>query len=1163
METNREERHPNTRDGPAGPRTTFEWGDIMYRTRAPAYALAALLLLAMPALADWDDGQPAKWVQWPDLTPMGIDVNCSNHLDDYILADDFECTEPGLITGIHIWGSWLQDELPLDGNPEALTFTLSLHADIPADQNPLGYSMPGELLWMRTFQPGEFSARVWEAGLMEGWMNPPEDYMFPGDTVCWQYNFFISPEEAFEQVGTPDEPVVYWLDVEATLPHDQIAFGWKTSMDHWNDDAVWGVGPEPYMGPWYELVYPPMHELAGQSIDLAFVIQSEPLQEELDYGDAPDAVGALSYPTLLINNGARHVLDSTVYMGTGLDAEPDGLPSGLADGDDNNGIDDEDGVNLHLPWQLGQAVTFDVTVSTNGYIDAWVDWNLDGDWADANEQVVTAYNTGGGGTYYFGTSIPYSAPVGQTYMRVRFNTMGGLPYDGPAPDGEVEDYFVEIEPEPFDWKWEQPPDLTPMGIDINGSPLPGDYILADDFLCTERGRITVVRVWGSWLGDYLPFEEFPDQVKFTLSFHGDIPADQNPDGYSMPDDVLWMRDFHPGEYTAEIWQDQIVEGWMDPPEDYVFPGDTVCWVYEFFIPEEEAFLQLGDEANPVVYWLDVKAEPFDPQALWGWKTSEIHWNDDAVFGHGAEPYAGPWYELIYPPNHELHGQSIDLAFALEGVPEPAELDFGDAPDGAAAPGYPTYLANAGANHVIVPGFFLGNSVDAEPDGQPDAAATGDDTDGNDDEDGVTFVSPLRPGCVAYVDVTASAAGMLDAWIDYGTDQSWAEFGDQIFAAQPLNPGLNHLSFVVPAGTAQGITTFARFRLSSVGGLPSTGPAHDGEVEDHMVTIEERYTLKWLQNPDLSPMGIDVAACVSPPGDDYLLADDFLCTTTGPITDIRIWGSWLNDYLPFGQDPRAMRFILSIHADIPAGVVEEWSMPGDVLWFREFGPGEFQVEPYAEQIVEGFMYPPDMYLFPADWTCWLYEFHVDPHLAFKQEGTEDEPIVYWLDLKAFPDDPEAQFGWKTSVDHWNDDAVWGLGMEPYFGPWWELRYPPGHELFGQSIDLAFAILEDPVTGVPEGPVPDKFGLRQNVPNPFNPRTEIRYDVPAGGGHVRLEIYDAMGRRVRTLVDGHVPEGERTAVWDGQNDRGQALSTGVYFARLYAEGVHRSVKMVLLR
>ena len=93
------------------------------------------------------------------------------------------------------------------------------------------------------------------------------------------------------------------------------------------------------------------------------------------------------------------------------------------------------------------------------------------------------------------------------------------------------------------------------------------------------------------------------------------------------------------------------------------------------------------------------------------------------------------------------------------------------------------------------------------------------------------------------------------------------------------------------------------------------------------------------------------------------------------------------------------------------------------------------------------------------------------------------MVYWLDVQAEPLEPGPEFGWKTSADHWNDDAVWGWGFNPHPGPWSELIYPVGHQLEGVSIDLAFALFEDYITAVPD--VPRKTGLLNNVPNPFNP------------------------------------------------------------------------------
>ena len=94
------------------------------------------------------------------------------------------------------------------------------------------------------------------------------------------------------------------------------------------------------------------------------------------------------------------------------------------------------------------------------------------------------------------------------------------------------------------------------------------------------------------------------------------------------------------------------------------------------------------------------------------------------------------------------------------------------------------------------------------------------------------------------------------------------------------------------------------------------------------------------------------------------------------------------------------------------------------------------------------------------------------------------------------------------------------------------------------------------------IPTAFGLAQNVPNPFNPVTEIRFAI-AAGCHVRLEIYDVLGKRVRTLIDGREKAGYRSALWDGRNDEGVDVSSGVYFYRLEAGGFTDTKKMILLR
>lgn len=717
------------------------------------------------------------------------------------------------------------------------------------------------------------------------------------------------------------------------------------------------------------------------------------------------------------------------------------------------------------------------------------------------------------------------------------------------------------EADPF--KWLQRPDLTPLGIDVNCSMDPSGqgYILADDFLCTEPGPITGIHIWTSWLNDYLPHGVDPTDVVFILSFHVDIPAEQSPTGYSMPGDVIWYRAFMPGEFTARIWQENGPEGWMNPPEEYWFPADFTCWQYNFPLDGPGTFYQEGTPNDPVVYWLDVKAIPNDPEAFLGWKTSVQHWNDDAVWGLGQEPYLGPWGELIYPPNHEQSGQSIDLAFVIQSEPQPAELDFGDAPDGAAAPGYPTLLANNGGRHVIG-GPWLGDAADGpdgEADGQPDPNALGDDLlDGSDDEDGVVIpVMALGQPATIQLEVNGGG-GVVEAWIDWDADQIW-QGTEQVFAGF-LADGFHSFNVVPPASSIVG-QTFARFRISSAGGLSPAGAAQDGEVEDHEVLIEEEQAYKWIQRPDLSTTGIDV--CATEP---CILADDFLCTSTGLVTEIWVWASWLNDYLPFGGDPWAVDFTLSLHKDIPDSLSPTgYSMPSDPVWIYHVPAGSFAAEIWRDGIEEGWLWPDTGgYIFPGDTVCWVYKFFVPWDLAFEQLGTEEEPIVYWLDVAAVPHDPDAWFGWKTSLEHWNDDAVWGEGVEPYLGPWYELIYPPQHPYMGESIDLAFRIRSDVDTRVPgDDDVPMRFGLDQNVPNPFNPTTTIRFRIPGEGAHAAIEIFDVAGRHVRTLVDGRVSGGENFAVWNGTDAEGREVSTGVYFYRLRAGEMETTRKMLLLK
>lgn len=189
------------------------------------------------------------------------------------------------------------------------------------------------------------------------------------------------------------------------------------------------------------------------------------------------------------------------------------------------------------------------------------------------------------------------------------------------------------------------------------------------------------------------------------------------------------------------------------------------------------------------------------------------------------------------------------------------LDYGDAP----IP-YPTEDASNGARHQIVGDFFLGASVDIDFDGQPSAGATGDDTHGIDDEDGVVVTQTFTGGYGGTVAVTASATGFLDAWVDFNRDGDWNDAGEQIFASKALVAGRNDLAVNVP-GTASPGQTIGRFRFSSKGALQPTGLAEDGEVEDHQIELRAN---PW-RNP-LNGLDVDQSGFVVPL-DALLLIND--------------------------------------------------------------------------------------------------------------------------------------------------------------------------------------------------------------------------------------------------------------------------------------------------
>lgn len=225
-------------------------------------AFLTLCALAAPAWADWNPTDPYK-MHYPQLpNPNGWDVDITT----LFVADDWMCSESGPVTDIHFWLSAKSD---LGVGNQNLVWA-RIYSDIP-DPDGTGplFSQPNrsDLLFDRIFNPGQYVVTPPESG-QQGWYTPggPEYAVIPQDhSLFWQINITNIVDPLIQQQGS-----IYWLELHVTPPtgFPQARYGWKTSLQHWNDDAVWS-----YDASFSEELRDPF---TLQSLDMAFVITPEP-----------------------------------------------------------------------------------------------------------------------------------------------------------------------------------------------------------------------------------------------------------------------------------------------------------------------------------------------------------------------------------------------------------------------------------------------------------------------------------------------------------------------------------------------------------------------------------------------------------------------------------------------------------------------------------------------------------------------------------------------------------------------------------------------------------------------------------------------------------------------------------------------------------------------
>ncbi|MFH1918671.1 MAG: GEVED domain-containing protein [Planctomycetota bacterium] len=534
----------------------------------------------------------------------------------------------------------------------------------------------------------------------------------------------------------------------------------------------------------------------------------EPLEDRrllaVDFGDAPDlapGTAAGDYNTLSTDSGPSHTITASLYMGGSPDAEAEAWQSALADGDDTNGSDDEDGLNnpaAQLTLTVGSVPFVDVSVTNNTGAEAtlygWIDFDGSGVFDNATERASVAVADGTSG--HTATLVFPKVPevyAADTFARFRL----GLSSDtaaadptGAAGDGEVEDYPVAITARgDGSVKSHQKISSTEGGFtgtlddyarfgsslvalgDLDGdgvtelavgAPLDGDggsyrgavWVLFMNADGTVKAHQKISDTEGNFSGTLDDSDYFGTSVAALGDLDSDgvtelaVGAYGDADGGSYRGAVLVL--FLNADGTVKAHQkisdtEGGFTGTLDNSDNFGFSLAT-----------------LGDLDGDGVSELAVGAMGDDDGGNQRGAVWVLFLNDDGTvklhrkISDTEGRFAGTLDDYDYfgysvAALGDLDGDGVtDLAVgaysdadggsyrgAVWVLQLTGERDLGDAPAQ-----YNTLTSDDGAAH-LVGDLFLGAGVDVDFDGQPSPQADGDDTDSDgDDEDGVVFLNPL-------------------------------------------------------------------------------------------------------------------------------------------------------------------------------------------------------------------------------------------------------------------------------------------------------------------------------------------------------------------------------------------------------------------------------------
>ncbi len=610
---------------------------------------------------------------------------------------------------------------------------------------------------------------------------------------------------------------------------------------------------------------------------------------ELDYGDAPDPFATLNgkYPTLRSSDGARHVLvPDQIFLGAGVDAETDGQPTRVADGDDADHVLDVSGtslsavgvgpVNLTLAAQAPASREGTVFVLNDG-VNPPVTFEfdrgpafgvgagnvaipfLDGDDIDTIvDSIVTVVSARlvptasnplvgfnptnlGGGLLYLGGGTGHTIDLSPL----------GLPASSLTFTGELPARITTVGA----GLAMQVPSRSKLGIVINSLSLPSAIGDGERFTIDDGINPPVI----------FEFEETSagpagvDDVNRVISFdrNTDSAADLATKveaairASSAVGDLIDLDPMAVGNTVllAAATTDTSVDtssvmspnlGQLNPVADgqsfTIDPdgagGPTMPTRFEFdsgggLIGAGVAVpVNVADSANDIADAIVA--------TIGGLGLNPVNLGDATIDLGGTVDHE---VDVTLAPNLILTGTAGGIAdgqiFTIDDGVDVHRFEFDRNEEVAVGNIAVIFLPDsspldiAAAITSAVNDSELGMAATDPMDGTVDLAT--------DDDDGVHFNGVINPHVVTPVNVVASGPGLLDGWIDYNQDGDWDDFGEKVFDSVALSAGANALDFTAPGFAVSG-ETFARFRFSVGGRTFPTGVIVNGEVEDYLVSI---------------------------------------------------------------------------------------------------------------------------------------------------------------------------------------------------------------------------------------------------------------------------------------------------------------------------------------